>query len=123
MSRLTFVAVGAAVALMAASAAPAQATPRTAATVLKADSPAAGIQNVHDRNRWSNRRRDQDRNNFSFGFGFGAPLVYYPSRTYRTYDCPYGYWYDPGYGCVTNRHYSYPRYYRSEPGVSLEFRF
>jgi hypothetical protein len=126
MSRLTFTAVAAAVALMAASAAPAQAmTPLAGPAVLKSDGPTANLQRVDERHWWKDARRGRhgDRDNFRFGFGFGAgPPVFYPYayRTYPRYDCPYGYRYEPGYGCVAfHPRHGYPRY---SPGVSFEFR-
>ena len=69
---------------------------------------ANAIQTV-DHRRWRHGSRHNrfrgDR--FSFGFGFGFPLGYQPYAyrpqpyAYRAARCPYGYWYDPAYGCIT----------------------
>jgi hypothetical protein len=143
MQRVISVLSGAAVALaLVAGSAPAQAASlQPAPAVLTDDGPTAGIQKVEDR-RWRHRHgghhrfRDRDGFRLGFGLGFGAPFWgggYPYAYSYRPYRyaapvCPYGTWYDPGYGCVAAayppvyRTYPYGGGYGGGPGINLEYR-
>jgi hypothetical protein len=127
MQRISSACIGAAALLaMVAGAAPAQAASIRAAPAVAAEQDTA----IHEvGSKWDghgrrhHRHHDRDR----FSFGFGVPFAYfpsYPTYAYRSYGCPYGYWYD-GYRCVgrSYHHGGYPYHYRSSPGFSIQFGF
>jgi hypothetical protein len=126
MQRFSSLLAGAALSLaLLAGLAPSQAAPfRPAPAVITNDAPAAGIEFVRDRH-WRHGFRGHHGLRFGLGIGFGglgfgAPFVgypygydYYPSYAYRRPGCPYGSFYEPGYGCVVDDgyvRYDYDRY-------------
>lgn len=105
MQRSLPVLLGAAMALTAATlnSPPAEAVARgLSPALLNSAEPAVDIQNVHDR-RW---RRGVRRNYYQYGYPYAYRPNYYP-YAYRPYRHQYG----------------YPYYYRSRPGITLQFSF